>query len=300
MKLSIIIVNYNTYKFLDKCLSSIRKYGGLDPKDYEIFVVDNFSSDGSVNKIVKDHREVNLIQNKSNTGFAKANNLAIKKSKGKYVLILNPDTVITYNSLKILLDFISREKKPGIVSPKLELPDGTIDDACHRGFPSPWNAFCHFSGLSKLFPSSLRFNGYHLGYKNLRSIHEIDSCSGAFMLVDRAAGAKLGWFDEDYFWYGEDLDFCYRMKEINRKIIFNPDVTVIHYKGVSSGIKKHSQSISEADNATRLTATKARFDVMRIFYRKHYISKYPFFVRHLILAGIKIKEIIALNKYKLN
>ena len=179
----------------------------------------------------------------------------------------------------------------GVLVPYIKLQDGTIDDACHRGFPTPWNAFGHFSGLAKIFPNSMFFNGYHLGYHNLDSIHEIDAGAGAAMLVRRKVGEEIGWWDEDYFWYGEDLDFCYRVKQKKDKIIFYPDVVILHHKGVSGGIKKHSKQISSAGNKTRRVAQSARFDAMLIFYHKHYKKKYPKLVTFIITSFIRIIKV---------
>ena len=300
--LSIIIVNFNTHKFLIEAIKSI--FSGYFPVSrLEIIIVDNNSSMLSVGLIKKFIRtlkftNIKLIRNSVNLGFAKANNQGIKVASGKYILFLNPDTIVSKNSLVRIVNFMGKNEKVGISTCRVLLPSGILDDSCHRGFPTPWNAFCHFSNLATLFPSSLFFNGYHLGYRNLDKIHEIDSCAGSFMLVKKEAGQDIDWFDEDYFWYGEDLDFCYRMKKKAWKIMFVPDETITHFKGVASGIKKHSQDLSLADTNTKLLATKARFDVMRIFYKKHYKDKYPAWLTFFIFAAIKLKEYLNLSRYK--
>lgn len=296
MILSIIIINFNTYKYLARCLSSIFK-SELRRDSYEIIVVDNASKDDSVNQLIKDYPHIRLIVNKKNIGFAKANNQALKKASGEYILFLNPDTIILKNSLSVTLNFMKKHGQAGVATCRVKLSEGRLDDACHRGFPTPWNALCQFTGLALLFPGTNLFNGYHLGYRDLDKIHEIDSCSGAFMLVRREAGSKIDWFDKEYFWYGEDLDFCYRIKEKGWKIFYIPEVKIIHYKGVASGIKKHSRKISSADKETKLLATKARFEVMRIFYRKHYQGKYPPWLTSFILMGIRVKEWLTFKYY---
>jgi len=295
--LSIIIVNFNTYGVLDSCLKSIYQ-GHLDKSKFEIIVVDNNSKDDSVRQIKKHFPEVILIENKKNEGFAAANNKGIKKTVGEFILFLNPDTLLNGNTLSTMLKFMKENSDVGIATCRVNLATGNIDDACHRGFPTPWNALCHFSGLSSIFPTSKFFNGYHLGYYNLTKNHEIDSCAGAFMMVRRAVGDQIDWFDEDYFWYGEDLDFCYRAKINNWKVMYVPDVSIIHYKGVSSGIKEHSRNLSLADRNIQLASTKARFEVMRIFYDKHYQDKYPGWLRRLVTAAIRGKQFLTLFKYQ--
>lgn len=291
--LSIIIVNFNTYKFLANCIKSIFR-STLGKLNYEIIIVDNASEDDSVKLIRRKFHQLRLIENRKNIGFSKANNQAIRLVKSnKYILFLNPDTIINNCTLLEMINFMDKNTRVGVSTPRVELPNGNLDDACHRGFPTPWNTFCQFSGLAKIFPSSQFFNSYHLGYENLDKIHEIDCCTGAFMLVKKEAGDNIGWFDEDYFWYGEDLDFCYRLKLHGWKVMFLPDIKITHFKGVSSGIKKHSEDISTASKKIKRQATSARFDVMRIFYKKHYQKKYPKLFTFLILLGIKIKEFLA-------
>jgi GT2 family glycosyltransferase len=292
MKLSIIIVSYNTKDFLDRCLSSIYE-NTLSKRNYEVIVVDNNSKDNTIQDLSKKYTHAKWIRLKKNSGFAKANNIGLRKSgETDYILFLNPDTILEPKAFEKILQFMNDNPKVGIVGPYVKLPSGKIDDACHRGFPTPWNALTHFSGLGKLLPGTQLFNGYHLGYQNLTKPHEIDACAGAAMLVRRECGKEIGWWDEDYFWYGEDIDFCYRAKETGWKVMFYPNTKVIHFKGVSGGIKKDSQQISTADKKTRQRAQKARFDAMRIFYKKHYVDKYPSIVTWGVLNGIKIYDAI--------
>lgn len=294
VKLSIIIVNYNTQNLLVSCLDSI--YANK-LQDFEIIVVDNASEDDSVSFLRKNYPKVKLSVNTRNCGFSAANNLAIKQASGEYILFLNPDTVIPKQTLFKMVDFMKNNNRVGVSTCKVEMPNGEIDDACHRGFPTPWNAFCHFSGLAQLFSESQLFNGYHLGYRKMDHVHEIDSCAGAFMIVRRKVGDSVSWLDEDYFWYGEDLDFCYRVKKKGWKIMYVPDVKITHHKGAASGIKKQSRHITLASRKTRVHATKARFEAMRIFYKKHYKIKYPLFIYSLVMVAVKIKEKLALLKY---
>ncbi len=295
-KLSIIIVNFNTAKFLQNCIKSIIANAGN--LNFEIIVVDNASTEKL--KVKSEKLKVKIILNKKNMGFAVANNQGIRQARGEYILLLNPDTLIEKRTLPEMIDFMEGNPNVGAVTCRVNLENGKLDDASHRGFPTPWNSFCHFSGLGKIFPKSKLLNGYHLGYCDLDKIHEIDACAGAFMIIRKQAGEQVSWLDENYFWYGEDLDFCYRLKKAGWKIMFVPKAAITHYKGVSGGIKEHSQHLTTATGETRLLATKARFEVMRIFYEKHYKDKYPKWLAWLVIGGIRIKEYISLLRFKTN
>ncbi len=296
--LSIIIVSYNTQQFLRSCLESIFE---KIPKAllFEVIVVDNASKDQSVAMVKREFSKVHVTANKANLGFSKANNIGVSHAKGKYILFLNPDTRFETHeqqTVQHLLDFMNQYSEVGALTCKLVLPNGTIDEACHRGFPTPWNAFCHFSGLSKVFPRMKLFTGYSLEWLDLNTTHEIDACAGAFILVRQKAGEMIGWWDEDYFWYGEDLDFCYRLKQKGWKIYYVPTVRVWHHKGVSGGIKKMSEHITTADRETKIRATEARFEAMKIFYKKYYATKYPKFLTLLVMWGINMKLKFSLLK----
>ena len=287
--LSIVIVSYNTKNFLEICIESIKNTSkGFT---YEIVVVDNASSDGSSEMIKENFKDVLLIANKENLGFSKANNLGVKKTNGRYVLFLNSDTEVYENTLNTMIKFMDKTKEAGAATCKLELPSGKIDDASHRGFPTPWNSFLHFSGISKALGNTKLFGGYNLGYLNLNETHEIDALAGAFMLVRREAGEQVGWWDEDYFFYGEDLDFCFMLKQKGWKIYYVPSVSILHHKGISGGIKKHSKEISTADEGTRIKSQKERFRAMKLFYKKHYERKYPWIITRLVYIGISVKQL---------
>lgn len=294
MRLSVIIVSYNTKNLLRECLRSLFE-GNTRKMVFEVFVIDNASADDSAEMVRKEFPHVFLIQNKKNMGFSKANNKAVKKAKGTFILFLNPDTIADPRVLEEMVSFMEDHGDAGVVTCKVNLVNGQLDDACHRGFPTPWNALCYFSGLSRLFPRSKFFNGYNIGWENMTAVHEIDACAGAFMMTRREAGEKVGWWDEDYFWYGEDIDFCYRLKHKGWKIFYVPYGSIIHYKGVSGGIKETSKNISKANRETRIRATLARFSAMKIFYEKHYIHIYPKIVTWLVMQGINLKMRFALN-----
>lgn len=295
IELSIIIVSYNTRNFLKNCLESIKP----NPS-YEIIVSDNGSTDGSV-AMLREFREkgeynLQIIENKKNLGFAKANNKVLIKAQGRLILFLNPDTILGKETLKTMISFMDENHEVGAATCRVDLANGKLDQACHRGFPTVWNSFTYFSGLEKLFPKSRIFAGYSLTYLPLGKIHEIDAGTGAFLIVRQEAGRDINWFDEDYFWYGEDLDFCYRLKEKGWKIMFVPTTKITHWKGAASGIKRHSQGISTASKEIKIQAAKASVKVMRLFFQKHYQHKYPKVIYWLTMLGISLLEKIRLFK----
>ncbi|MFH1840806.1 MAG: glycosyltransferase family 2 protein [Candidatus Shapirobacteria bacterium] len=296
LDLSIIILNYNTCDLLRACLQSVNR-SILGEYRIEVIVVDNASRDGSAPMVAKEFPEVSLIKSSKNLGFAAGNNLAIAQIKGRYVLFLNPDTLIEKETLKVMLDFMEKQSQAALSTCRVELPNGEIDKGCHRGFPTPWNAFCHFSGLEEIFPRNRLFAGYLLDGRLTNRIHQIDACVGAFLLIRREWGDRVGWWDEDYFWYGEDLDFCYRVKQAGGKIFYVPKTKMIHYKGASSGMRKH-QNLAPVAKEVRIRAVKASVQAMRIFYQKHYQRKYGRLVLWLVLAGINLLEKIRERRMK--
>ena len=296
--LSVVILNYNTQALLKDCLESIEK-SQLKKYQIEIIVVDNASTDQSVTMVKKEFKKVKLIQSQKNVGFSAGNNLAVSEISGRLVLFLNPDTKVMADTFVTMIEYLDQNPQAGIVTCRVELPDGRLDYPCHRGFPTPLNAFIYFSGLVKLFPQNKFFGGYTLSYLSLDQVHEIDACSGAFLLIRKDLGQKLDWWDEDYFWYGDDLDFCYRVKKNGFKVMFVPKTKIIHYRGAASGIIKHSQKVTTADKRTKINSMKASTQAMLIFYQKHYRRKYSTLVFWLVLKGIKLLEIFRLLKVKL-
>ncbi|HJZ05777.1 hypothetical protein A2634_03750 [Candidatus Amesbacteria bacterium RIFCSPHIGHO2_01_FULL_48_32] len=274
-QLSIIILSYNVERLLLGCLASL--YGAKKRSDdWEIIVIDNASSDNSVAQVKKHFPKVKLIVNKTNTGFAAGNNFGIKKSSGKYVLLLNPDTLVYANSISSVLNYMQSHPKVGAATCRVELPDGSLDYSCHRGFPNPTNSFLHFVGFKKL---SSYTSQYIPNYP-----HEIDALTGAFAFIRRQAGRQAGWLDEDYFWNGEDIDFCYKLKENGWQVVYIPEIKITHYKGASAMATKD----------TRLAWAKNSTGVMSLFYRKHLAQKYPFFVNWSVYLGIWILKLFRL------
>lgn len=292
--LSIVIVSFNTRDLTIDCINSI--VNTTKKINYEIIVVDNASTDGSADAIRSLQKKLKidliLFSNNVNTGFSSANNIGAMHSRGEYVLFLNSDTVVYEKTIDGMVDFMDKHTDCGAATCFLRMPNGKLDDAAHRGFPTPWRSMSHFMGLSKIFPKSKFFAGYSMTYSDLSKTHEIDALAGAFMIVRREAGYQVQWWDEGYFFYGEDLDFCYSLKELGWKIFFVPEFEILHYKGVSGGIKKDSQKISTATRETKKRVHDARFAAMQIFYDKHYKDKYPGVVRGIVLIGVKAKKFI--------
>ncbi|MCL4397614.1 glycosyltransferase family 2 protein [Patescibacteria group bacterium] len=281
VKLSIIILNYNTEALLRQCLASIPSR-----PDYQVIVIDNASTDNSVIMVQKEFPEVELIKNKENCGFTRGNNCAREKAKGEYVLFLNSDTQVYPGTLERMVQFMDYTLDAGISTCLTLLPNGGQYYASHRGFPTPWNSLAYFTGLAKLFPKSKMFSGYTATYLPLDKVHEVDAVSGTFLLIRKKLLDKIGWFDEDYFSYGEDIEMCYRVKELGYKVYFVPDVKIMHYWGASSGLKSTSKSVAKVDPDNQARWNQARYDAMRIFYDKHYRKKYPELFRSAVLGGI--------------
>lgn len=291
---SIIIVTFNSQNTIVECVDSV--LSTVKKNTFEIIISDNSKNDDT-EKVVKEKYDKNdkviYIHNNENLGFSKGNNVGIKKANGKYVLFLNPDAKVYEKTIDGMMDFMKEHPDCGASTCFMELPDGTLDDSSHRGFPTPWNSLSYFSGLSKVFPKNELFGGYNMTYLDTSKTHEIDALAGSFMLVPFEIGEKLGWWDEDYFFYGEDIDFCYRIKKAGYKIYFVPEFKSLHLKGISSGIKKVSKEVTQASLETKRWATNHRFKAMEIFYNKHYKKVYPSFITQLVFAGIRIKKKIA-------
>lgn len=284
--LSIVILNHNTGNFLVECLRSLAQV--RDEINLDIWVVDNASEDESLKLAQKYFPGLNYIVSGENLGFARGNNLALKQVKTEYILILNPDTKILPGTLPRVVNYLEEHSKTGAVSCRVELADGSVDWASHRGFPTPWASFLYyFLKDDKL---------YHLSDRSMEEVHEVDAISGSFFLTRKSVLDKVGLFDEDYFMYAEDLDLSFRIKKVGLEIVYIPDVKIIHYKGVSSGLKEHSQQISQATIESKLRALNAFYETMIIFYQKNLAASYPFFVNRLVTWGINLKWLLAKRK----
>ncbi len=286
---SIIIVSYNVADILRDCLRSLYKTVGTT---YEVYVVDNASLDGSADLVENEFPEVHLVRSPINGGYAYANNLALDKigisakeaatkyQQSRYVLLLNPDTVLTEDAISNMVAFMDASPDVGIAGPKLLRADGSLDLACRRSFPTPKVALYRMLGLSTLFPRSPRFARYNLTYLDPDDITEVDSVVGAFMMLRWEALDAAGPLDESFFLYGEDLDLSLRIKSLGWRVIYYPEVTVLHYKGESS--KTH-----------RPKAVFEFYRSMLIFYRKHYSHTTPRPLGWLIVSAISARGLTA-------
>lgn len=296
MKLSIIIVNYNTYTLTKQTIDSV-----LEKKlkfEYEIMLVDNASQDDSMARLQEDYKELisqgllNITLNDANLGFAKANNIGMRKSKGEYILLLNSDTYVVEDCLQQCMQYIEHynteaaiqgenECKIGALGCKVILPDGTLDHACKRGFPTPRASFYYFLKLHKR--DKVKYGLYDALHLDENEVGEVDCLMGAFMLMPRHVLDQVGLLDEDFFMYGEDIDLCYRIKEGGYKIMYYPEASIIHYKGGSSK-KRRTKVIYDFHNA------------MWIFYKKHYIKTYSLWINSLVYVGIWAKYALEIGK----
>lgn len=296
--LAIIIVSYNTRQLLDDCLASIYKAdhpsGGL-----QVIVIDNGSRDDSVAMIEQKYPKVIIISEKNNLGFSKANNVGFASSDARHILFLNSDTVVKRYSLVKPLKYLKTHPNVGALTVKLYLKDGSIDYDNHRGFPTPWVALTKFSGLAKVFPNSTIFNGYHLGLKRLDKIHQIPVTAGSYLMISTKVFRQIGMWDESYFFYGEDIDLCYRINEAGYKIIYYPKVSTLHLRGASSGLRKETKKASSSKE-NRIKVAKASTEAWKIFYKKYYQKRYPLLVTGVIILGMTMIGNLRILKHKLN
>jgi GT2 family glycosyltransferase len=281
MKLSVIIVNYNVVHFLEQCLLSVFK--SMKNIDGEVFVVDNNSVDNSVEMLKSKFPQVKLIENKSNPGFSKANNQAIKLATGEYVLLLNPDTVVEEDTFSTCISFMDNNKDAGAMGVKLIDGKGNFLPESKRGLPTPEVSFYKIFGLSKLFPRSKRFGKYHLGFLEIDKTNKIEVLSGAFMFIRNEALQKAGLLDEAFFMYGEDIDLSYRITKSGYHIYYHPATRIIHYRGEST--KKGS-----------VNYVKIFYQAMIIFAEKHYSQKHAGIFRLMIKFAVYLRAFLSLLK----
>ncbi len=281
MDLSVIIVNYNVKYFLEQCLHSVQK--ARDGLDTEVFVVDNNSVDGSAAMVQEKFPGVKLIRNNENIGFSAANNQAIRASSGRYVLLLNPDTVIEEDTLVKCMAYMEEHPRTGSLGVKMINGKGEFLPESKRALPTPGVAFYKIFGLSRLFPKSRLFGRYHLGYLDRDQTHPVDILPGAFMMLRKSALDEVGLLDEGFFMYGEDIDLCYRLLNAGYENIYYPQTTIIHYKGEST--KKGS-----------LNYVVTFYNAMRVFARKHFSRKMARSYSLIINLAIYFRAFLAISR----
>ncbi|HLI52633.1 MAG TPA: glycosyltransferase family 2 protein [Thermomicrobiaceae bacterium] len=295
MRISVVILNHNRPDLVLRCLEHIERAAALIAGAVlvDIIVVDNASTDGSAETIKMAYPRIAVIESPVNGGYASGNNLALKRIfhelpagadlRSRAALLLNSDCFLNPDALAYLSRFLDQHPAAGVVGPKLTLASGTLDLACRRSFPTPANAFWKLTGLSLLFPGNRRFARYNLTYRDPNETYEVDAVSGACMLVRLAAVYDAGLLDEAFFMYGEDLDWCFRIKEAGWKVFYHPSARALHVKGASSS-RRSQRLIFEFYRA------------MYLFHRKHYSAGTAAPLNWLILAGIISRGALALAR----
>lgn len=283
LDVAIIILSYNVAPLLRQCLASLS--AATAELAAEVIVVDNRSTDASVPMVRREFPGVRVIESPYNGGFSFGNNLALAEIGGRpvpprYVLLLNPDTVVPPGAIRRMLDYMDGAIDVGASGPRLVLPSGALDLACRRGFPSPMVSFYHMVGLSRLFPRSRRFARYRMTFLPEDSVAEVDSVVGACMLVRSEILQQVGLLDEEYFMYGEDLDWAYRIKRAGWRVVYNGSVTVVHHKRQSS--RRSTRAIAEF------------YRSMLVFFRKHYAAQTPRPLGWLVVLGVYVQWGLAL------
>ncbi|MBQ6154432.1 glycosyltransferase family 2 protein [bacterium] len=282
--LTIVIVSYNGSFWLKKTLQSLQEYYlSATATKVRVMLVDNHSSEDVVEMVKADFSWVEVISLPENRGFAGANNVALKLVKSDYVMLLNPDTQLDERSqLDRLLDRLQDEPQIGMIGPCLLLTDGRMDMACHRGEPTLWASLCYFLKLEKLFPRWRLVNGYHRQDFDLKTSHQVDAISGAAMMIRTETMAEVGFLDERFFLYAEDLDWCKRFRDAGYQIWYEPAVTIIHHKN-KTGIANQDAKISGASR-------QHFFNTMLQYYDKHYAQQYPKWMRQLLRVFLFVKR----------
>lgn len=295
MLLSVIIVSYNVKHYLRQCLDSVWRSAESAAIAVEVFVVDNHSSDNSVELIRNDFPQhlagkvpnvhLHLIANQRNVGFGRANNQALRKSKGDYILFLNPDTIVTERTFSDCLKVATATERLGAIGVKMLRTNGTFAFESRRGLPTPWTAFCKMTGLGALFPKSRYFGRYYLRYLDPEQVSQIEIVSGAFMFCSRKALEACGAFDEDFFMYGEDIDLSYRFIKGGFQNLYVP-TPILHYKG-------------ESTHKNTYRYVHVFYQAMLIFFKKHYpTSSYALIIPvHLAIYAQAIATLVRQYAY---
>jgi N-acetylglucosaminyl-diphospho-decaprenol L-rhamnosyltransferase len=287
-QVAIVILNYNTRDLLRDAIQSA--YYDSAQHAITVYVVDNASPDGSAAMVEAEFPQVRLIRSATNGGFAYGNNLALRQilastdtqyDDDRFIMLLNPDAALQPGALDTLIRYLQTHESTGVVGPRVLLPDGTLDPACRRSFPSPAVSFYRMTGLQRLFPRSPRFGRYNLTYLDPAEETEIDALTGAALLVRESIVREVGLLDEQFFMYGEDLDWCYRIKSYGWRIVYVPEAVVRHHKRAAS-------------TKRALPSIRAFYDAMRVFHRKHYAARTPAPVNIFVELGISLKEAWAL------
>ena len=276
MRLSVVFLSYNTRDLTEQALRTV--IDAAEGMEVEIFVVDNASHDGSADMVAEKFPDVKLLRNEENVGFAAGNNVALQQVVGEYVLIINTDTIVRRDTLRALAGFLDEHPEVGACGCKILDPDGTLQFDSRRGFPTPLAAFCKMSGLSRLFPNHPVISQYHMTYLDPEKTAEVEVLSGSCMMVRKSAMDQVGLLDEDYFMYGEDIDWCYRIHKAGWKIFYVPTTEIIHFRG-------------ESGRRVPLRILYRKSQAMSIFVNKHMKRRFRFFPLSLLQVGIAMHGI---------
>lgn len=278
MKLSIIIINFNTRALTEQCIASVIS---TTKTDFEIIVVDNSTEKSEKYTATCGCERVIEAENK---GFGHACNIGMRNAKGENFLLLNSDTIVHDGAIDTCVEYLFSHEEVGALGCKTLLVDGSLDHNCKRGLPTPAASLYYLLGLDKKYPKSPKYAAYHATYLDENEINEVEVLSGAFMLLSRKVIDKVGMFDEDFFMYCEDVDLCYRIAESGYKLIYLPTAEITHLKG-QSGLHTKNR-----------TVVKHFHKSMLLFYKKHFRKKYNIFVNVLMYAGIYLKMWLALAR----
>ncbi|OGC69528.1 hypothetical protein A2415_05245 [candidate division WWE3 bacterium RIFOXYC1_FULL_39_7] len=292
--LSVVVLNYNTKEIVLDCLKSI--YEHTENVSFEVVVVDNGSTDGSqaaVGNLKSQISNLKLVQNIKNLGFAKGNNRARNVVTGEYILFLNSDTLLIENTFKKTVDYIKNKPEIGAITVKQILPSGKLDRDCRRSFPTPWVALTHFSGLDRFFPKSKLLGRYWRGYLSEDETQEVEVIQGSFFLSLKKVLDEVGWFDEDYFLNGEDIDLSWKIRRAGYRNVYYPKTSIIHLKGATKGKRG---SMIKQPLKKRIKYALAGVDAMELFYKKRLFKNYPMYVTWLVIVGIRLMKLARVTR----
>ncbi len=280
--ISIVIISFNVEKLLKECIESVHRETKEAP--FDIWVIDNHSRDNSVQMLKDNFPDIHLIENDRNLGFPKANNQAVVQCTSDYILLLNPDTIIQDGAIDKMVRFMDENPDVGVSGCRVLNPDGSLQLACRRSIPTPKVAFYRLTGLSRLFPNSQTMARYNLTYLDPNTPHEVDAVSGAFLVIRKKAVDEIGVLDEDFFIYGEDMDWCIRAKKAGWKVMYYPHASILHYKGV--GCKTNNRK-----------TTYEFYRAMYLFHRKHFAKDCSPLTNLAIYIGIVLTAALAWRRW---
>lgn len=285
MEISVVIVSYNSKQFLRLCLESVSiaafRCSAEAEKETEILVVDNNSTDGTPSMVADSFPGVRLIGNSTNRGFAAACNQGIVASAGRFILVLNPDTVLSPETLIECISFMRERREAGVLGVKLTDRNGVFLPESKRGVPYPATAFFRMSLIYKFFPRSSSINRYYMGHVTPEATAEVGAVTGAFMFMRREAVLAAGLFDERYFMYGEDIDLCMKISELGYQILYSGAIAITHFKGQSGALYT-------------FRGVKEFFRSMHLFIAKNFRGRYPFPFRAVMHIGVSMAFSITL------